>query len=99
MPRLQLAVCRVIVCPGPGFIPRPHALSTAPGATVPHDSAPNFPRFRAMARPLYAEVNLAALRANLALVRRSAPDAQVLAVVKANAYGHGLQRILPELAA
>lgn len=50
-----------------------------------------------MARPLYAEVNLAALRANLALVRRSAPDAQVLAVVKANAYGHGLQRILPAL--
>ncbi|HZQ62760.1 MAG TPA: alanine racemase [Casimicrobiaceae bacterium] len=51
-----------------------------------------------MARPLHAEVNLAALRANLAVVRRCAPEAQVLAVVKANAYGHGLARVLPALA-
>jgi len=50
-----------------------------------------------MARPLSAEVNLAALRSNLDVVRRSAPGAQVLAVVKANAYGHGLQRMLPGL--
>lgn len=50
-----------------------------------------------MARPLHAEVNLAAMRANLDVVRRRAPGAQVLAVVKANAYGHGLQRVLPAL--
>ncbi|MEO8975107.1 MAG: alanine racemase [Casimicrobiaceae bacterium] len=50
-----------------------------------------------MARPLFAQINLAALRANLALVRSKAPDAQVLAVVKANAYGHGLLRVLPAL--
>ncbi len=51
-----------------------------------------------MARPLYAQLNLSALRANLAHVRESAPKAQVLAVVKANAYGHGLLRVLPALA-
>jgi alanine racemase len=51
-----------------------------------------------MARPLYAQVNLAALRANLAQVRAKAPRAQVLAVVKANAYGHGLARVVPALA-
>jgi alanine racemase len=51
-----------------------------------------------MARPLFAQVNLAALRANLAQVRIRAPKTQVLAVVKANAYGHGLVRVLPALA-
>ncbi len=50
-----------------------------------------------MSRPLYAQINLAALRANLARVRECAPGAQVLAVVKANAYGHGLARVLPAL--
>ncbi|MEP7182749.1 MAG: alanine racemase [Betaproteobacteria bacterium] len=51
-----------------------------------------------MARPLYAQVNLKALAANLARVRACAPKTQVLAVVKANAYGHGLTRVLPALA-
>ena len=51
-----------------------------------------------MTRPIVAQVNLAALRANLAKAREHAADAQVLAVVKANAYGHGLNRILPALA-
>jgi alanine racemase len=51
-----------------------------------------------MARPLFAQVNLAALRRNLATVRALAPDTQVFAVVKANAYGHGLARVLPALA-
>ncbi len=50
-----------------------------------------------MARPLFAQINLAALRANLELVRSKAPGSQVLAVVKANAYGHGLARVLPAL--
>ena len=36
-----------------------------------------------MSRPILAQVNLAALRANVARVRALAPDAQVLAVVKA----------------
>lgn len=50
-----------------------------------------------MPRPLYAQVNLAALRSNLAKAREKAPGTQVLAVVKANAYGHGLARVLPAL--
>jgi len=51
-----------------------------------------------MTRPIVAQVNLAALRANLAKAREHAADAQVLAVVKANAYGHGVNRILSALA-
>ena len=51
-----------------------------------------------MARPLYAQLSLPALRANLARVRELAPGTQLLAVVKANAYGHGLMRLLPGLA-
>jgi alanine racemase len=39
---------------------------------------------------LRAEVSAAALRANLARVREVAPGRRVLAVIKANAYGHGL---------
>ena len=50
-----------------------------------------------MSRPLYAQINPAALRSNLAKVREKAPGTQVLAVVKANAYGHGLMRVLPAL--
>ena len=50
-----------------------------------------------MARPIVADVDLAAIAANLASVRRFAPGAEVLAVVKANAYGHGLLRVLPAL--
>jgi alanine racemase len=51
-----------------------------------------------MARPLYAQLSLPALRGNLARARALAPDTQVFAVVKANAYGHGLMRVLPALA-
>jgi alanine racemase len=51
-----------------------------------------------MARPLFAQINLAALRANLTLARSRTQGAQVLAVVKANAYGHGILRVLPALA-
>ena len=50
-----------------------------------------------MARPISAVVNLAALRSNLLLARMQAQGAQILAVVKANAYGHGLLRVLPAL--
>jgi len=50
-----------------------------------------------MSRPLVAQINLAALQGNLARAREKAPGAQVFAVVKANAYGHGLARVLPAL--
>ena len=50
-----------------------------------------------MARPIRATVRLSALRSNLALAKRSAR--QVLAVVKAAAYGHGLLRAAGALSA
>ncbi len=45
-----------------------------------------------MPRPILATVDTAALRHNLARARAAAPDARVWAVVKANAYGHGIER-------
>jgi len=46
-----------------------------------------------LSRPVRARMDLAALRSNLAQVRRLAPDSQIIAVIKANAYGHGLLAI------
>ncbi len=45
-----------------------------------------------MPRPLKATIHLAAMRHNLGVVRRHAKSARVFAVIKANAYGHGLER-------
>jgi alanine racemase len=45
-----------------------------------------------MPRPISAVIDLQAMRRNLALARRHARGRFVWAVVKANAYGHGLQR-------
>jgi len=45
-----------------------------------------------MPRPILATIHPAALSHNLALARALAPDARVWAVVKANAYGHGIER-------
>ena len=42
-----------------------------------------------MSRPVWARVDLNALHSNLNRVRALAPRSRVLAVVKANAYGHG----------
>jgi alanine racemase len=44
-------------------------------------------------RPIQATISLPALRHNLAAVRRQAGDAKIWAVVKANAYGHGIERV------
>jgi alanine racemase len=45
-----------------------------------------------MPRPIEALIHVDALAHNLACSRRAAPDAKVWAVVKANAYGHGIER-------
>ncbi|MFY9512649.1 MAG: alanine racemase [Rubrivivax sp.] len=45
-----------------------------------------------MPRPIEALIHTEALAHNLARARRAAPDARVWAVVKANAYGHGIER-------
>lgn len=46
-----------------------------------------------MPRPIQALIHTGALRHNLARARAAAPDAKVWAVVKANAYGHGIERV------
>lgn len=50
-----------------------------------------------MTRPLQARIDLGALRHNLQRAREAAPDSRVMAVVKANAYGHGLVRVAQAL--
>ena len=45
-----------------------------------------------MPRPLHATIHPDAMQHNLARARACAPTARVWAVVKANAYGHGLER-------
>jgi len=46
-----------------------------------------------MPRPIQATIHTQALRHNLARARQAAPDAKVWAIVKANAYGHGIERV------
>jgi alanine racemase len=50
-------------------------------------------------RPTRAEVDLGALAHNLGVVRAAAAGAHVLAVVKADAYGHGVARVAARLEA
>ena len=49
-------------------------------------------------RAALAEINLGAVRKNLALVQAKAPGSRVLAIVKADGYGHGLEAIAQALA-
>lgn len=52
-----------------------------------------------MSRPAQLTVNLKALTHNFAQIKKMAPGCAVIAMVKANAYGHGLDRValsLPE---
>ena len=44
-----------------------------------------------------ALVRLGALKKNLSVIRRAAPDARVMAVIKANAYGHGMVAVAHSL--
>ena len=46
-----------------------------------------------MSRPIQARISLAALRHNYWMAKRVAPRSRVFAVVKANAYGHGFDRV------
>ena len=52
-----------------------------------------------MPRPILATIHPAAVHHNLERARRAAPDARVWAVVKANAYGHGIERVFEGLRA
>ncbi len=50
-----------------------------------------------MPRPIHATIHTEALRHNLQRARQAAPDAKVWAVVKANAYGHGIESVFDGL--
>jgi alanine racemase len=49
-------------------------------------------------RPIQATISAAALRANYATAQRAARGAKVYAVIKANGYGHGIERVTRALA-
>jgi alanine racemase len=52
-----------------------------------------------MTRPARARIDLQALRHNFSRVRQAAPDSRTMAIIKANAYGHGtveVARALPD---
>jgi alanine racemase len=51
-----------------------------------------------MPRPIHARIDLSALEHNLSVVRRHAPHSRIMAVIKADAYGHGLLRTAEALA-
>ncbi|WP_158784897.1 catabolic alanine racemase DadX [Pantoea sp. BAV 3049] len=46
-----------------------------------------------MSRPIVATIDTSALRHNLAVARQAAPHSRLWSVVKANAYGHGIDRV------
>ena len=50
-----------------------------------------------MPRPIFATVHAESLRHNLVRMRRSAGDSRVWGIVKANAYGHGIERVFEGL--
>ena len=50
-----------------------------------------------MPRPILATIHTAALQHNLSRSRLAAPDAKAWAVIKANAYGHGIERVFEGL--
>ena len=52
-----------------------------------------------MSRPARARINLQALQHNFSLVQQAAPDSRIMAIIKANAYGHGLISIAQSLPA
>ncbi|RDU94720.1 alanine racemase [Trinickia dinghuensis] len=52
-----------------------------------------------MPRPITAYIHVDAVRHNLEVIKQRSAPAKVWAVVKANAYGHGIERIYPALAA
>src|SRR5437773_314259 len=74
-------------------------LQGAKASQRPLSGIPGFVvEWRAM-RPITVRIDSAALRHNLGAARRRAPRSRICAVVKANAYGHGLARAARALAA
>ena len=51
-----------------------------------------------MSRPTVALIDRSALRANMALAQSLSPKTQIMPMVKANAYGHGMVQVAQALA-
>ncbi|TCP11816.1 alanine racemase [Crenobacter luteus] len=51
-----------------------------------------------MTRPIRVDIDLAAIRHNYLIAKRKAPASRAWAVVKADAYGHGVRRVAQALA-
>lgn len=64
-------------------------------ANMPHtnDNICSLPTWLPMSRATTATIHIEALRHNLSQVRSLAPNSKVMAVVKADGYGHGLERV------
>jgi len=69
--------------------PTPRHRSEPPPAPEPAAGNPASDDLAAALRPAWVDVDLDALEGNLAAIRRVAPGMRALAVVKADAYGHG----------
>ncbi|MEA2678733.1 MAG: alanine racemase, partial [Candidatus Binataceae bacterium] len=72
---------------------RPNPMAKAFFADEPQTSSPAGDRAMthgAMTPMVSATIDTAALRHNLQVLRQWAPRSRVMAVIKANAYGHGL---------
>lgn len=50
-----------------------------------------------MSRPTFLEIDLKALKHNLKKVKAYAPNSAILAMIKANAYGHGFEQVAKTL--
>ena len=50
-----------------------------------------------MSRPARVVISLSALRHNFSRIRTLATDSKIMAIVKADAYGHGIARIAKSL--
>ena len=55
------------------------------------------PPWSPVMRPLVATIDLSAIAHNYAVAKRCAPGRQAFAVVKANAYGHGVREVVTAL--
>ncbi len=51
-----------------------------------------------MPRPIQANIDMGALESNLQVARRAAPSSRIMAVIKADGYGHGMLRAAEALA-
>lgn len=65
--------------------------------TVKYGST-DFTKDSTMPRPIVATIHIASLRHNLARAKESSPGAKAWGVLKANGYGHGLERAMRGLA-